>query len=59
MSYELEDEFGDIIKKARKGLNLSIEKLAQEIQISHTQLSKMESYSICKSCGSVLRWIRL
>ena len=55
MSYELEDEFGDIIKKARKGLNLSIERLAQDTQILHTQISKMESYSIKPTAGHVDR----
>ncbi|MBM3242879.1 MBL fold metallo-hydrolase [Candidatus Poribacteria bacterium] len=42
----LEDEFGDIIQKARSGRGLSIAQVARETQISQEQLSKMENYTL-------------
>ncbi len=41
----LEDEFGDIIGKARTGLRLSLEQLAHSTGISIPTLSAMESYT--------------
>jgi len=46
MAYILEDEFGDIIQKARSGGGLSITQVARETQISQEQLSKMENYTL-------------
>ena len=46
MAYILEDEFGDIIQKARSGRGLSIAQVASETQISQEQLSKMENYTL-------------
>ncbi|MFQ6041755.1 MAG: MBL fold metallo-hydrolase [Candidatus Poribacteria bacterium] len=46
MAYILEDEFGDIIQKARSGLGLSIAQVARETQIPRGQLSKMENYTL-------------
>ena len=46
MEYILEDEFGDIIQKARSGRGLSIAQVARETQISQEQLSKMENYTL-------------
>ena len=40
----LEDEFGDIIRKARQGMGLSVEQLARETGIDPEALSSMESY---------------
>jgi len=46
MAYILEDEFGDIIQKARSGLGLSATQVARETQIPQEQLSKMENYTL-------------
>lgn len=40
----LEDEFGDVIRKARQGLGLSVEELAREAGIGPEELSSMEGY---------------
>lgn len=44
MAYALEDEFGDIIKKARRGLDLGLDQLSDATQIPNPDLSKMEDY---------------
>jgi glyoxylase-like metal-dependent hydrolase (beta-lactamase superfamily II) len=46
MAYILEDEFGDIIQKARSGRGLSIAQVARETQIPQEQLSRMENYTL-------------
>ena len=46
MAYILEDEFGDIIQKARSGRGLSVAQVARETQLSQEQLSKMENYTL-------------
>jgi glyoxylase-like metal-dependent hydrolase (beta-lactamase superfamily II) len=42
----LEDEFGDIIQKARSGRGLSLAQVARETQIPQEQWSKMEDYTL-------------
>lgn len=42
----LEDEFGDIIKKARKGLGTSLKDLALKTKIDEKDISLMESYKL-------------
>ena len=46
MAYELEDEFGDIIGKARRGNGLSLNQVANEAGITDDQLSQMEAYTL-------------
>lgn len=46
MPYTLEDEFGDIIQKARSGRGLSLGQVASETQIPEAQLSQMENYTL-------------
>ena len=46
MAYELEDEFGDIIGKARRGNGLSLNHVASEAGITEAQLSQMEAYTL-------------
>lgn len=46
MAYELEDEFGDIIGKARRGNGLSLNRVANEAGITDDQLSQMEAYTL-------------
>ncbi len=46
MPFTLEDEFGDIIKKARRGLDLSLGQVSNATQIPNAKLSKMETYSL-------------
>ena len=38
MAYALEDEFGDIIGKARRGQGFSIAQIADETGLAETQL---------------------
>ena len=42
----LEDEFGDIIKKARNGLKISLKDLALKTNINEKDISLMESYKL-------------
>ena len=46
MAYELEDEFGDIIGKARRGNGLSLSQVAGGAGITDAQLSQMEAYTL-------------
>jgi glyoxylase-like metal-dependent hydrolase (beta-lactamase superfamily II) len=46
MAYALEDEFGDIIGKARRGLGLNAAVVAEQVGVSADDLDKMESYEL-------------
>ena len=46
MAYALEDEFGDIIGKARRGLGLNAAGVAAQVGVSADDLQKMESYEL-------------
>ncbi len=46
MAYSLEDEFGDIIGKARRGQNMSQKETATAAGISESDLSNMEKYTL-------------
>ena len=46
MAYALEDEFGDIIGKARRGQHLSLAQTATAAGITESQLSRMEQYTL-------------
>ena len=46
MAYALEDEFGDIIGKARRGQNLSQSQIAAAAGITEAQLARMEQYTL-------------
>ena len=46
MPYALEDEFGDIIGKARRGLGLSAADAAERVGVCVDDLEKMESYEL-------------
>ena len=46
MAYALEDEFGDIIGKARRGLGLSVAAVAEQIGVGAGDIEKMESYAL-------------
>ena len=46
MAYGLEDEFGDIIGKARRGHKLSLGQVASRAGITDGQLSQMENYTL-------------
>ena len=46
MPYALEDEFGDIIGKARRGLGLDVDAVAKQVGVSVADLEKMESYAL-------------
>ena len=46
MAYALEDEFGDIIGKARRGQGYSVGQIAGKTDLTDAQLSQMESYSL-------------
>lgn len=46
MPYALEDEFGDIIGKARRGLGLSAAAVAERVGVSAADVESMESYAL-------------
>ena len=46
MAYTLEDEFGDIISKARRGQNMSQKETATAAGMSESDLSSMEKYTL-------------
>ncbi len=46
MAYALEDEFGDIIGKARRGQNLSQSQLATAVRITEAEIASMEKYTL-------------
>ena len=46
MAYALEDEFGDIIGKARRGQNMSEKETAVAAGISESDLSNLEKYTL-------------
>ena len=46
MPYALEDEFGDIIGKARRGLGLSVASVAEQVGVSAGDVEKMEDYTL-------------
>lgn len=46
MTCPLEDEFGDIIQKARQGLGLALERVSRESGIPALELQRMESYQL-------------
>ncbi len=46
MTYTLEDEFGDIIGKARRGQGWSIAQIADTTGLAETQLSQMENCTL-------------
>ena len=46
MAYALEDEFGDIIGKARRGQSLSPSQIATATGITETELARMEQYTL-------------
>ena len=55
MAYALEDEFGDIIGKARRGQDLSQSQIATAAGITETELSRMEQYTLKPTETQVLR----
>ena len=55
MAYALEDEFGDIIGKARRGQNLSPSQIATAAGITETELARMEQYTLKPTETQVLR----
>ena len=46
MAYALEDEFGDIIGKARRGLGLSVAAVAKQVGVSAGEIEEMERYAL-------------
>ena len=55
MAYALEDEFGDIIGKARRGQNLPPSQIATAAGITETELARMEQYTLKPTETQVLR----
>ena len=55
MAYALEDEFGDIIGKARRGQNLSQSQTATAAGITETELARMEQYTLKPTETQVFR----
>ena len=55
MAYTLEDEFGDIIGKARRGQDLSQSEIATAAGITEAELSRMEQYTLKPTETQVFR----
>ena len=55
MAYALEDEFGDIIGKARRGQNLSASQITTAAGITEAELARMEQYTLKPTETQVLR----
>ena len=55
MAYTLEDEFGDIIGKARRGQNLSHSEIATAAGITESELTRMEQYTLKPTETQVFR----
>ena len=55
MYTQLEDEFGDIVGKARRGQELSVGELAAEAGLSAGDLERMESYELTPPEEVILR----
>ena len=55
MAYTLEDEFGDIIGKARRGQNLSESEIAAAAGITEAELARMEKYTLKPTETQVFR----
>ena len=55
MAYTLEDEFGDIIGKARRGQNLSQSETATAAGITEAELARMEKYTLKPTETQVFR----
>ena len=55
MAYTLEDEFGDIIGKARRGQNLSHSEIATAAGITEAELARMEKYTLKPTETQVFR----
>ena len=55
MAYTLEDEFGDIIGKARRGQNLSHSEIATAAGITEAELTRMEQYTLKPTETQVFR----
>ena len=55
MAYALEDEFGDIIGKARRGQNLSESEIATAAGITEAELARMEQYTLKPTETQVFR----
>ena len=59
MAYALEDEFGDIIGKARRGLGLSVAEVADEVGVSAGDIEQMESYALTPDQSGIDRLANL
>ena len=55
MAYALEDEFGDIIVKARRGQNMSQSETADAAGITESDLSRMEQYTLTPTESQVYK----
>lgn len=51
----LEDEFGDIIAKARAGVGLSRAELADRVELTEADISKIEAYDSVPASGVISR----
>ncbi len=55
MAYALEDEFGDIIGKARRGQSISQNQIATAAGITEAELARMEQYTLKPTESQVFR----
>jgi len=55
MYMQLEDEFGDIVGKARRGQEIAPAELAQQVGLSEADLDRIESYELTPDADAVRR----
>jgi len=58
MAYGLEDEFGDIVGKARRGLGLTEEELARQVGVTAGDIDAMERYVLKPDAATLERLAR-
>ena len=53
MYVQLEDEFGDIIGKARRGQELELADLAERVGVPAADIGKIEEYEITPDASTI------
>lgn len=52
-------EFGAVLRKMRKGADLSQEALAEELHISRSNISRLESNNLELKATDLIKWCRI
>ena len=59
MYFQLEDEFGDIVAKARRGQEIDSAVLAEKVGISEDDLTRVENYELIPGVATIGRFARV